>query len=33
MCNQAPLEDAEIKVLCQNIISGQQAESSRWFSS
>jgi hypothetical protein len=26
MCEQAPLHDAEIKELCQGIISGQQAE-------
>jgi hypothetical protein len=26
MCNQAPIRDAEIKRLCQNILSSQQAE-------
>ena len=26
MCEHAPIQDAEIKELCQNIISGQQAE-------
>jgi cation transport ATPase len=26
MCNQAPLRDADIKRLCQNILSSQQAE-------
>ena len=26
MCNEAKLEDAEIKKLCQNILSGQQTE-------
>lgn len=26
MCNRAPIQDAEIKRLCQPIISGQQAE-------
>jgi hypothetical protein len=26
MCEQAPIQDAEIKQLCANIISGQQAE-------
>jgi uncharacterized protein (DUF305 family) len=26
MCEQAPLQDAEIKALCKNIVSGQQSE-------
>jgi hypothetical protein len=26
MCEQAPLEDSEIKALCKNIVTGQQAE-------
>jgi uncharacterized protein (DUF305 family) len=26
MCNEAPLEDAEIKELCQSINSSQQSE-------
>jgi uncharacterized protein (DUF305 family) len=26
MCNEADLQDPELKVLCQNIVSGQQAE-------
>jgi hypothetical protein len=26
MCEQAPLQDSEIKALCKNIVSGQQAE-------
>jgi uncharacterized protein (DUF305 family) len=26
MCEQAPIEDREIKLLCGNIIKGQQAE-------
>jgi len=26
MCEEAPLQDAEIKELCQSIIAGQQAE-------
>jgi hypothetical protein len=26
MCEQAPIEDSEIKALCKNIVSGQQAE-------
>lgn len=26
MCNEAKIEDAEIKELCQNILSGQQSE-------
>lgn len=26
MCEEAPIQDAEIKALCKGIISGQQAE-------
>ena len=26
MCEQAPLQDSEIKALCKNIVSGQQSE-------
>jgi uncharacterized protein (DUF305 family) len=26
MCEQAPIEDAEIKALCKNIVSSQQSE-------
>lgn len=26
MCTKAPIRDAEIKRLCENIVSGQQAE-------
>jgi uncharacterized protein (DUF305 family) len=26
MCGKAPIEDAEIKTLCQSIIDGQQTE-------
>lgn len=26
MCNEAPIQDAEIKSLCENIVSGQQSE-------
>jgi hypothetical protein len=26
MCEQAPLQDAELKALCKNIVSGQQSE-------
>jgi hypothetical protein len=26
MCEQAPIQDSEIKALCKNIVSGQQAE-------